>query len=238
MSPWIGESGVMKVAIILIATGGEQYTKFVPPLIASLKEFFPPHDVILFTDDEMIEFPVVGSPPHVIKIHQPDLGWPRVTLMRYHAMLKWRDLLAQYDQIFYMDIDMLVCNPVLGDEIFSEGLTAVVHAGFPDAFERRIQSTAFVEGKSTYYTGAFIGGNRKAFIPMCETIAHNVDTDDANGIVAVWHDESHLNRYLFDNPPVRVLSPAYCFPEVVLNHLKIKHLDKGNVDRPSEDKDI
>lgn len=236
-----GEHGEVRVAIILIATGGEQYMKFVPPLVASLEKFFPPHDVVLFTDVEEVVgapslFAAVGSPPtpHVIRIPQPDLGWPRATLMRYHAMLAQGNLLSQYDQIFYMDIDMLVCSPVTGDDIFSEGLTAVIHAGYPDAFERRRKSTAFVEGHPMYYTGAFIGGNRRSFISMCETIAHNVDTDGINGIKAVWYDESHLNRYLVDNPPLKKLSPAYCFPEAVLNHVKIKHLEKKTAGPPAE----
>jgi hypothetical protein len=154
--------------------------------------------------------------------------------MRYHAMLKQRELLSQYDQIFYMDIDMLVCNHVTEEEIFIEGLTAVIHPGYPDSFERRPESTAFVAGSPPYYQGCFIGGCVRNFLEMCEVIARNIDIDDGNGIVAVWHDESHLNRYLVDHPPQKKLSPAYCFPETYSNQIKIKHLDKGNDNRPSD----
>lgn len=212
--------GTWRVGIILVATGGEKYMRFVKPLIDSLKKFFPPHDVILFTDSE--------ESFDAIKIPQPNLGWPRASLMRYHAMLLQRNLLSQYDQLFYMDADMRVCNPVAGEEIYAHngGLTAVIHPGYPSAFERRQESTAFVEGNPPYYQGCFIGGDGIAFLKMCEVIAHNVDVDDSNGIVAVWIDESHLNRYLVDHPPVKVLSPAYCWPETYLNHLKILHLEK------------
>ena len=32
-------------------------------------------------------------------------------------------------------------------------------------------------------------------------------------MVAVWHDESHLNRYIIGREDVKVLPPCYGFPE-------------------------
>lgn len=41
-----------------------------------------------------------------------------------------------------------------------------------------------------------------------------IDEDAARGITAVWHDESHWNRYLIDREPSLILSPSYCwFPD-------------------------
>ena len=198
----------MKIAVLLIATGGERYLKFVKPLTASIKKFFPPSDIIVFTDNSAYFF---DDRNVTTMIPQPNLGWPRATLMRYHAIGRKRDLLSQYDQLFYMDIDMLVCSPV-GSEIFSTDLTAVIHPGFPTSFERNPQSTAYVAGDPPYYQGCFIGGSTSAFLKMCDKLAKNIDIDDSRNIVAIWHDESHLNRYLIDNPPSTVLSPAYCYP--------------------------
>lgn len=31
--------------------------------------------------------------------------------------------------------------------------------------------------------------------------------------MAVWHDESHWNRYCIDHKPTTILSPSYCYPE-------------------------
>lgn len=48
---------------------------------------------------------------------------------------------------------------------------------------------------------------------MAKTISYRVDKDLEAGIVAQWHDESHMNRYMIDHPPSRPLSYEYCYPE-------------------------
>jgi histo-blood group ABO system transferase len=68
------------------------------------------------------------------------------------------------------------------------------------------------EGKH-YFAGGFNGGKTEKFIEMSEVIAGRVNKDMENGIIAVWHDESHMNRYLIDNPPTTILNPSYCFAE-------------------------
>jgi hypothetical protein len=220
-----------KLAVIIAATGGERYTKYVAPLIASLREFFPPHDVVLFTDST--------DTFDAIKVHREPLGWPEATLMRYHGLLEHSSLLSRYGQLFCLDVDMLVCSRVEAGEISSPGITATVHPGFPTSFERRKESTAFVEGTPTYYCGGVVGGESSSLLHMAEAIARNIDTDRANGITAVWHDESHLNRYLYDHPPAKVLTPAYCFSGQAAYYgrwvgcspdrfvPKIRHLEKG-----------
>ena len=46
--------------------------------------------------------------------------------------------------------------------------------------------------------GGFNGGTAQGFKHLIDTIAHNTDVDEQNSVVARWHDESHLNRYLYD----------------------------------------
>ena len=187
--------------------------------------------MVLFTDSE--------GPFDAIKVHRGPLGWPDATLLRYHGLLEHCGLLSQYGRLFCLDVDMLVCSPVGLEEISSQGITATVHPGFPTTFERRRESTAFVGGNPTYYCGGVVGGETGSFLRMAEAIAGSIDADRANGITAVWHDESHLNRYLHDHPPARVLTPAYCFTEQASAYFgrwmecspdrfvpKVRHLEK------------
>lgn len=41
-----------------------------------------------------------------------------------------------------------------------------------------------------------------------------VRRDLEDGVIAVWHDESHLNKYVIGRHPL-VLSPEYLFPETL-----------------------
>ena len=61
--------------------------------------------------------------------------------------------------------------------------------------------------------GAFFGGRYKNMLAMAADRSAAIDTDYANNLEAVWHDESHLNRYVFDHPPDVLLPPSYCYPE-------------------------
>ena len=63
---------------------------------------------------------------------------------------------------------------------------------------------------------------------MAEVIADRVNKDLENDVIALWHDESQMNRYLIDNPPSVSLTPTYCFAEEMM----------GNPDYPYEPKII
>lgn len=77
-------------------------------------------------------------------------------------------------------------------------------------WEARKASTAFVApGKrSIYVHGAVWLGNRGAVIRMAKELAQRIDDDLSKGIIAVWHDESHLNWY-FANSAIKSILPKY-----------------------------
>lgn len=205
----------MKICILNIATN--KYIRFVDQLLNSVKQnFLTEHDVsvLVFTNHESEKF------SHEVKLsqiyHEP---WPIPTLKRYHYFLQEREYISQFDYCFYMDVDMRIVSKV-GDEILGD-LVATQHPGFfhkkPEEFEyeRRPESTAYIpkgEGQM-YYAGGFNGGKPEHFLKMAESIVKNVDKDFENNIIATCDDESHMNRYLVNNPPTLSLTPSYCYPE-------------------------
>ena len=208
-----------KVGLLVIATG--KYDQFIPMLYKSMKKhFLNNHDVTMFvfTDQEMPKKEGIISLPHT---HEP---WPNPTLKRYHVFDKYKEELSKMDYLYYCDADMRFVSEI-GDEIFPDSesnLTATEHPGFyggrRGTYETRAESTAYVsdnEGEC-YFAGGFNGGTAEAFLKMSEIIKERVDKDLTNGIIAIWHDESQINRYLIDNKP-KVLDSSYCYPEYWLN---------------------
>lgn len=208
----------MKICILTIATN--KYIQFVERLYDNIEDnFLNGHDIecLLFTDHDIEES---SDNVRISQIdHEP---WPMPTLKRYNYFVKEKDFISKFDYCFYFDVDMAVINKV-GDEVLSD-LVATNHPykiyEKPDqySYERRPESLAYVPlGEGTnYYAGGFNGGSTKEFLKMSEVIADRVNKDLENGIVAVWHDESHMNRYLIDNPPTLSLTPSYCFAEEFL----------------------
>lgn len=62
---------------------------------------------------------------------------------------------------------------------------------------------------NTYFFGGFWGGKREKILEMCKINYDNIEEDLKNNIIAIWHDESHINRYFYDNPPEITLSCHY-----------------------------
>lgn len=212
-------TATVKIALIVIATG-EKYWKYADELILSAEKFMPYHRTFLFTDQTYKNFDYRFFENPLRLIEHPDLGFPRATLMRYHAIMSQAYELQDYDQIFYCDADMRFVAPVAEDDICSNGITATLHPGYamrtPSAYislENNSKSTAYQTNLSHYFCGGFNGGKTQSFLTMSAILSRNIDIDEEHGIMAKWHDESHLNRYLFVNPPAKILTPSFCYPE-------------------------
>ena len=217
-----------RVALFVVATA--KYIKFLKPLVTSVNQHFLKDecdvDVIIFTDHEPASS-ITGLDDwesdrvQLVWMHQEHLPWPGPTLKRYEIFLKARDMFPDYTHLFYCDVDMLFVDTVGSEVLVEEGLVATAHPGFYNkprsqfTYETNIHSVAYIpEHKGLFYfAGGFQGGKSSAYEQAIVKLCLKINTDEERGITAVWHDESHWNRYLIDNHPTRVLSPSYCFPE-------------------------
>jgi histo-blood group ABO system transferase len=221
----------------LIVTATARYTHFVPPLLASVRRHFLRESavtVFVFTDRPgEIPADTVALPVE----HRP---WPYATLLRFHHIVRHAARLAECDYLFQCDADMRFVGDAGAEVLPKDGhdLVGVEHPGFcwePSVWTRLLRragvsvargrgkrgsyetdrrSLAYVaprEGRM-YFAGGFYGGATAAYLAMARTLAGRIDRDLEQGLIAVWHDESHLNRYFIDHPPL-ALDPRYCYPE-------------------------
>lgn len=66
--------------------------------------------------------------------------------------------------------------------------------------------------RKVYVCGAVWGGKRDRFVPMVRALRDAVARDTRSGEMAIWHDESHLNRWMSENP-FELLNPKYCWAD-------------------------
>lgn len=224
------------IGVIHICTG--RYRLFLEEFLASAdRNFLPGHRKHYFVFTDAIEKALPHSRSTLI--HQPRLGWPYDTLMRFEIISRSEGLLREMDFLFFANANMLFCMTVNEDILPGSNanhLVGVQHPGYfnePCAqfpYERDSRSTAYVgaaEGK-TYYQGCLFGGRSGEFLNLCNILQRRVQQDLDNGLIAAWHDESHLNRFFISVPPL-TLSPSYAYPEnlSIPFERKIVQLDKS-----------
>lgn len=221
------------VAILYIALGRyicfwkDFYLSCEKHLLNCEKHYF------IWTDNTDFDF---SKNKNVTVVPAQKKGWPYDSLLRFEMFLEKKDELQKYDYMYFFNANMQFINDVdlseMAPHVWNKsGLMAGIHPGsvgdidlgkvdtYP--YERRSESTAYIPlGCGKYYVcGALNGGESKAFLKMCDVLAHNIKTDMKNNINARVDDESHLNAYLY-NKEFLLCGRAYLFPENKLKYLK------------------
>jgi histo-blood group ABO system transferase len=203
-----------KIGFLVLATN--KYTRFIPDLIKGADEFFLRNyevEYFIFTDDKTLDVDTERK-VHIINTeHKP---WPYMPMAQYGIFYSNKQSFEGMDYLYYCDADMRFCDHV-GPEILSDRV-ATQHPGLygrRGTPETNPNSTAYVFmfENMQYFAGGFNGGSHDEYIKMCKTCYENIEKDFENDITAVWHDESHMNRYFIDNPPTKILDPGYCYGE-------------------------
>ena len=89
-----------------------------------------------------------------------------------------------------------------------------VKTGGIGAWERNRRSQAYVKRlrRKHYFCGGIWLGEKNSIIKFAQEMYQNVIQDYTNGIIAIWHDESHLNSWASSHL-FRAEDPSYCFAE-------------------------
>ncbi len=211
---------MMRIGILYICTG--KYSMFWKDFFLKAEKKFLPgmhKEYFVFTDAKRLYSDKI---PRIHKKYQEKLGWPFDTLKRFEMFLKVESELEKFDYLFFFNANMRVVETV--DESFlpskEEGLLAVEHAWLHDAsptefpLETNPQSKAYIEpGMVTHYLmGGLNGGISRCYLQLFKDINRNIYEDLSKNIIAIWHDESHLNKYLLGKK-VKILGPEYGYPQ-------------------------
>ena len=233
----------MKVAITFIGTN--KYLNFLPKYYENIEKYFLPNTekvILAFTDGEL------DDTPDNLKVYfQEHLEWPYITLRRFEIINKAREVIDECDWLVFVDADAIPVDTITEEEFFTDkplfgvhhpchALGMEPHNKYPGAFETNVKSRAHVtesDDTAMYWQGCLWGGKIPEVCAMIDELMKRTNLDLEDGIVAQWHDESHINKYFIENKNnVHTLGPQYAFPEVFAEYCnfqpKIVHMVKDN----------
>ncbi len=213
-----------KVGILYICTG--DYNLFWEDFYKSFQEKFLNNCELhyyVFTDAEKIYDE--ENNPNIHRKSLVNLPWPLITHFRFRTFLSIEEELKEMDYLMFSNANM-ICSDVVTEEEFlpredkGEKLFVTVHPGYANMkcrhvpYDRNKKSYACIpynQGK-VYVIGAMNGGTSAAFLEMARTLNKAIEEDLKKNVIARWHDESHLNRYIVDRDDYRLLNSEYCYP--------------------------
>lgn len=232
----------IKVAVVCIVLN-PPYWQYANEMLWGVNTFFLKHpsiqekystEILLWSDMPMKDFPLGKVFP------TEPVEWPLPTLMRYHLFLQQEEYLKEnFDYIYYLDADMRITDwigeEILGDLVAARHPMYALRRNFQAPYESNPASAAYIprpgriveEGgtkrfEPLYAAGGFQGGKTEHFIKAMKVMRAGIEKDFNNNFVSIWNDESHWNRYLFDNPPSVVLDPSYIYPDSLISEYYIK----------------
>jgi hypothetical protein len=229
-----------KVAVIVIAVGTKYLRYFRRYYRNNRKNLLPQADKTYFVITDQAADPLFAGMEGIVPVSVGRTDWPFPTLFRFKYIMKIADQLADYSRVIYLDTDMKVVSPISEEEFLYHGkpLFGVEHPlyiGFPGTFETNPQSLACVgalDDLSTYWQGCFWGGLTKDVLQLCAELEMRIDNDLSRGVIACWHDESHLNKYFIEHKSqIHTYHPGYAYPQPlkIAFEKKIMHIDKRNL---------
>ena len=209
------------ISVSFIATS--HYKGFFPTFYKGVMENFCPEQekkILVSTDDP--DNPCFKH-HNVITKKIEHRGWPYITLYRFKFLLDFKQEILESSHFFFIDADLIPVQKVSLDEVTSneKPLTGVQHPGFVGkigTFETNSRSRANIfDGLydlTSYRQGCLWGGRSETVTEMIQELDRRIDDDHDNGVIARWHDESHMNKYFVErNNCIMTLHPGFAQPE-------------------------
>ncbi|XP_012726216.2 N-acetyllactosaminide alpha-1,3-galactosyltransferase [Fundulus heteroclitus] len=147
--------------------------------------------------------------------------WQDISMMRMKTISEVIDAVLKYDfhYVFCFDVDQIF-KARFGSEALGESV-ALLHAHYYKlpkhmfTYDRNPKSKACMTEGDYYYHAAIFGGTCEKVKALTDYCYVNIMEDKLNNVEALWHDESHLNKYFWLNKPTKLLSPEYCWDESI-----------------------
>lgn len=206
-----------KLGVLYVCTG--KYDVFWDGFFESCEKYLTGIEkkYFVFTDSERI---LKIKDSRIVTIYQEHLGWPGSTLFRYQMFNKHTDL-YDVDYLYFFNANFVFVDNV-GEELLPDGneIVCVRHPGYYNKnnlqfpYSRDIRSKAFIPfffGK-VYVMGGLNGGTKASFLSMSKELDNRISDDYKRNVIAIWHDESQINRYVYENG-CKLLNPSYGYPE-------------------------
>ncbi|KAK7915873.1 hypothetical protein WMY93_011634 [Mugilogobius chulae] len=161
------------------------------------------------------------APNRHLKVIQVDRHsrWQDISMMRMKTIsdVIESEIRHNFTHVFCFDVDQKFTGR-FGSEALGNSV-ALLHAYYyrlPKTmytYDHNPKSKAFMETGDFYYHAAVFGGRWKNVKAITDACYQSIMEDKENNVEALWHDESHLNKYFWQHKPSRLLSPEYCWDE-------------------------
>ena len=234
---------MISIALLYICTG--PYSRYFEGFYNSAKKYLLKDKAVLnfYVWTDVSDF---DSWENVHVYHHNYQGFPLDSLFRFKMFLEAEDEIKKNDFTYFCNANALFVREV-GQEFLPSnrgGLIAMIWERklkhpmfFP--YERNKNSNAYVppfKPPYYYYSGACNGGMTQAYLLMVNKLASSIEDDYSRGIIAIYHDESHLNKYLLSTDCNRLgydfIKPEEYLvegdmPKIILRTKPVKTFDKG-----------